>query len=172
MRIEYYFSIIVILIPMLLNSQDWIGIGSGASHMEIKGSSVWISNGSFQKTLINIGQDSIGEFKGIVMDPDTGEDKYEILIEIFKNRDSIKYKSIKGKVYNTFYKGNKFKRKYPFKFYSICLEAFDQNKLVNRYEIRKCGRFEKNKYGSFEYNQFDKNIRLVKELELEIIELM
>lgn len=170
MKVKSLFILILLTSQLSIHSQDWIGIGSGTSHMEIKDSIIYVIKGTGKQTIVNIPRGSIGEFMGRVIDPDTGEDKYGVIIQIFENRDSIKYKSLNGEVINTFYKGNKFKRKYPFRFYSISLEVLDPYKLVNRFEIIKYGRFDKNKYGRFEYYKFEDNIRLVKELESEIID--
>lgn len=161
---------LLIIFPLLLSSQDWIGIGSGTSHMIIKDNSILLSNGTFQETLINIDYLTIGENKGKAIDPETGEEKYEVVIEIYNNYDSIQYRSINGKVFNTYYEGNKYKRKYPFKFYSVCLEAYDPYELLTRYEINKHGRFNTGKYGRFEYNDYEDSIRFVKEIGSEIID--
>lgn len=170
MNLKSIILIFVLTTPLSLFAQDWVGIGPGVSHMEIEDSIMSIFFNRFHETTIKINQDSIGEFKVTVLDPDTGQDKHEALIEIFDNRDSISFKSIEGKVYETFYKGNKFKRKYPFRFHSIMIESYDPYNLNNRFEIRKYSRYDRNKYARFEYNNFNNNIRIEKEIGSEIID--
>jgi hypothetical protein len=152
-------SILTLIITIPLYSQDWIGIGSGTTHMEIKDSIIRIYKGY-----------GYGEHECKAIDPDTGEDKYGVIIEIFDDGDSIKYKSLNGKIYNTFYRGNKYKRAYPFRFYSICLETYDSYNIVNRFEVTKHREWSKTTHGKFEYNHYNNNTRLEKKIKSEIID--
>jgi len=153
-----FLALLIVVIPFLLYSQDWIGIGSGTSHMIIKGNKVYTDTDGFI-----LKEDGFnGEINCSAQDPDTGEEHYPLIMEVYNNGDSVKLKSLKGHIYNTYYRGNKFKRKRPFKFQSICLEIYDAYRLKKRYEI--------NIYGRYEYNDYDNDERIVKQINNEMID--